>query len=454
MLDRREFVLRLSDIDKLRLQIQRCWSYVQSHAGPTPPPLSSPLPNVVNGPSASSAPGRDNPASRPTESKQSNMTSALDNIAGHDSANVESGNGSGFMLKAGLRREDLKPPPTKHRRIASSANSDTHSAGRSPAAVYINGTYGQAQGTGQSYASPIAIDSPSPRSKNAATQSQPTGSLPVRSSSQQARNAPSPKYTTLDSANPQSKALKSQSKAPVAKASPAKNEATDADVHVPPLPQPNPAELLEIQRAMQERQNVSLKRKREEEEAKADPAAFTERILSSMWCASSAPTQPSLDKNMVAARVSTTGFEEFLSAELLDLMGDDPAQPNLTPVPGVIKNGSDGLAASALPDCALDIFVDFDVDSTHNVWFNDPSNALTPDLTIGDDPTKTSPPDNDLVATPLDPLQNSKPALLANNSIPIYDQEYATYFGPSATLAPAPDNAFSTWNWSSGLVSS
>ena len=320
-------------------------------------------------------------------------------------------------MKPGLRREDLKAPPAKHRRTASSASNAGTPVGRSPAAQSLAAA--NANGTGASYASPIAVDSPSPQRSNGVSADAMATSMQRQGSDQKPKSRPR-------------KALVDAKMAGKSKGSPASNGPTPVNGDTPmlpaglpsgasPLPFVSAAPTPEMQQLAQQRQAMSLKRKRELEEAESDPVAFSERMLAGLAKPDNAVAQPS---------IPNLGFEDFLGAELRALFEDVPP-PAVAPLAAVAAP-----LTLQMPN-AIDSpfeFVDFD-----GLWDNNSATA-TPDMLMLDDPTKTSPPD-DVVATPADAAGKAAAA--------DFDTEFNRLFGPKKAIQP-PSVPIMAWNWATG----
>lgn len=463
MLEQRQFILRVSDLEKLKIQMQRCWSFVSSSAQGIPPTTPQPGGEVQL------------PAGGVKAQPQ-----------GQQPMPGENGS-SGFVataLKPGLRVEDLKPPPAKHRK--------TGSAGGTPTAVFNAATSGAAAspqagqnigGTGATYASPIALDSPSPakpseggKSSNDSKPSKRKGSVDVAAQSPAAPAASKPRPKAKARAkqaqakaqaqaqaqvSSQSQQAQGQSPAGGQSTAPTPAQAAPSAAGTPSQTQPQadtPASAAnavtasgDVKTAAEnaplminsistvgagsfippgapsaEQQAMSLKRKRELEDAQADPVAFSEQILSSYLASAKQANAfvPALPTFAIPQHFSASvapAASEDISAEILSFLNYDFLQQQESDAPAdtsstcaaqatdlpTSKAQSLATNVSAVPSAAPgSIPFTFDNDSLAIRWpisiDTVSSIAETPDFGQVEDPTKTSPPD-DPIATPQDP---------------------------------------------------
>ena len=435
LLDRKEFILRLSDLGKLRVQMQRCWSYISvsatGHASPHVQPLVELPANISNVPAP--------PASGLQQAGQVVNPGIGIEVAGFPAS----------VLKAGLRMEDLKPPFPKHRRTESSAGTPT--AGISPPAgpPSVPNT-----GTGATYASPIALDSPSP-AKGSDMKTDPKPNPAVAAAVKKSSNTGTPPTATIAKGASKAKAKAKQAVAPT------------TDISVPALAmgaytfaaQPGPEAL----QYMADQQLATLKRKRELEEAELDPAGFTERIFASYL--STGPIQPG-EPTASAAAVSDSLSSELLSFLNHDILQDD--EPSQLLSLEMQQNNPAGKADGG--ELAINFFLDDSSTSPASQsvrWFSDnvSTAAETPELAVSEDPMKTSPPDSDSVGTPSDSnplsiLQHHQKSHTHSSStsaiLSSFDQEYNQIFGSlSATTTNSATKANPdalSWSWQSGPV--
>ncbi|CAD6568986.1 MAG: At rich interactive domain [Cyphobasidiales sp. Tagirdzhanova-0007] len=373
LLDRREFILRLHDLDKLRHQMQLCWSYVTAAATGSVAGNGSPFPQPANEIQA-------NVGSLPAPPAENAVGQAMG-----QGINAGIGiEGAGFpaaTMKAGLRMEDLKPPRPKHRHSGS--------IGGTPAAIVVSpeaASLVPVTATGMTYASPISVDSPSP-AKSAETKAQakltPAPAIPGKKA---------PNTGTAPSMSIAKTVPKGRGKAKQAVQS-------LTDISVPDGPSDaqsvgnQPA--AEATQQSREQQQVSLKRKRELEDAQNDPAGFSERIFASYL------STISQQKSSTVKHAEAT---DFLSAELLSFLNTDLLQDIVPSEPTVPEKRQKAIAKA--DKFAINFFLDDDASpSFHGNLSSIDGVSIapeTPEFGLPEDPTKTSPPDHDSVGTPSD----------------------------------------------------
>lgn len=240
----------------------------------------------------------------------------------------------------------------------------------------------------------------------------------------------------------------------------------------------------EQQQQYQAQQAASLKRKRELEDARTDPAGFSERIFASYLSSASGSGQSS--QNSVAV-----GDSDAITAELLSFLNEDVFKTDC---------GLDGTpSADTGPQAQIPVnssiglnFVLDDSSVNHARWFSDPASvpAETPELSQHDDPTKTSPADMDIIATPSDSsvsldatkLQNIKDqtqsqyaghgigpfartgtTATTKSIMTSFDQEYERILAglvdgtngssaPTTLSAPTSESGLMNWSWETGPI--
>jgi len=442
LLEQRQFILRVSDLEKLKIQMQRCWSFVHSTAAGQHNQQNSAAAAAENGQTSS------NIAPTAIAQQQPGSQQAQQPGTGQQAGAVSTDPASfSAALKAGIKIEDLKPPAPKHRRTTSAAG--TPNAADTSPAVTTNG----AGGTGATYASPIALDSPSP----AKTDSKPLSALPTRKPSQTGN---SPAATNKSAA-----ARKAKGKAGATPSS----ETTGATPLMINSLQLAPASLQSS--VPSEQQQASLKRKRELEDAQNDPIGFSKRIFASY-----------LDTQTGPPRVEDSG--DALTAELLSFLNEDMLESDQPEVRAEMASSTASKASPSKDDQSISIFL-ADTPASNKWPYDSMSIAETPELGHLDDPTKTSPPDHDSVATPADsssnphlhPFTSSASSFISSatssqnvssfskalsapssssftqNLLSSFDEEYNKMFGMTTpTLAPAADPNSMKWSWEYGPV--
>lgn len=459
LLDRREFILRINDLEKLKMQMQRCWSFVSAFTSGTSS-NSQPLPNTEIPSNVSNIPA---PA-----------TTATDYGSQARSQSISTGTPDfvGATMKAGLTVNDLKPPPVKKRRTESPAGTPPNGAATQGQSKAVGATLDQssAPGTG-TYASPIALDSPPAPVKKALPvlegQGQPMAVKPTKGPKKGAAQNKSASQSAVP-ASP-NKPVKAKAKKAAAQ------QPVSEDISVPEIPMTITPAATPLVIPLQEtpishqQQEETLKRKRELEEAQNDPAAFTERMLSSLLLPQQEVTQQALNNSIT----KTT-----LPAEVLSFLNDqglvepsrttfaEPAPPSSGEVKQRMKIQSGGLNL---------IFDGSAEGSTSHIpsfsrWFQDtPSvTAETPELSQSDDPTKTSPTDHESVVTPSDSLQTARTATVSTgvprdissstkSILSSFDKEYEELFKALTAPSNLPTDVNGSpedmaWSWESGPV--
>ncbi|KAK9899755.1 hypothetical protein P389DRAFT_207384 [Cystobasidium minutum MCA 4210] len=457
MLDRREFILRINDLEKLKMQMQRCWAFVSNYTtgnatSKDPPPYTEIPANVSNVPA-------------PASSKFSPQQRSQEHAAGTPEF-------VGATMKAGIKVEDLKPPPVKKRRTGSPAGTPQSGPGqigaKAPAQVLDQSNGAPGAGT---YASPIAlVDSPPNPPKKALSVTEGQGQ-PMAAKPKAGKKATAAQNKQAAPAPPASPAKTTKAK-PKKAAAPASQSAVQ-DISVPEIsmtPAATPIVMPPVEAPIPPRQQEeSLKRKRELEEAQNDPAAFAERMFTSLL--SSANDTGSNQQS------SEPCLGEAFSSELLAFLGQQgitapPPQPTFVQPAAVsdakptrLKTQSGGLnlifddpvgGSSSQPPSA-------------SRWFQDtPSVAAeTPELSHSGDPTKTSPPDQDSVKTPSESLsfshrvdssmQQSVQSSSTEAILSSFDQEYEDLFKAATgqTLSTTQEGgspAGLAWSWETGPV--
>lgn len=316
---RKEYILRYSDLEKLKVQLQRCWTFVSQTASGA---IASPAPAA-------------NPQLPPTG-----------NAVG---AGIENTNFQGVVMRtSGLKMEDLKQPPGSRPKrqqsgLSASAAADGFS---SPSAT---------AGNGGSYASPIQLDSPSP--EKAGTAGLPAAGKKAKSGQtpESAASAPTPKSSTTVSTTKAGKkgrgavnaktplgneityddssaaaAAQTQGQSPaLGKPSPAAGTGTPGTGQTS-LPSQSQARQAQMQSQMQAHAQVSLKRKRELEEAHADPAGFSERIFADFLAPTAStssvpPALPGTAPTAAPAGIDGLGGIDWLSFLNEDVLEETPA---------------------------------------------------------------------------------------------------------------------------------
>lgn len=482
---RKEYILRISDLEKLRVQLQRCWTFVSQTASGA---IASPLP----GQNATLAPAG--------------------NAVG---AGIENTNFQGVVMRTGgLKMEDLKQPPLARPKRQASSLTESWS---SPSAIA-----GPGAGAGTSYASPIQLDSPSP-------EKQAGGNLPTAAGKKKAgqtpdstASAPTPKPTTTGGAGSASaKQGKGKPRGVVNAKTPLGNEITYEDAAPPPpakqqaadngtpasgssmqLPSGAAAAGASSRQQQQQQQaqvmqahaHMGLKRKRELEEAHNDPAAFSERIFADFVAPAlgqASTSAPGAAAGIgLSAVVSGTAPAEGLGGGLdwMSFLTEDALDGNATP-PAAKKKLEARAGAGAGADALL-----ASVQQGNNAlglkWYSDtpsfPSSAETPELDASD-AQRTSPAGTaDDVFTPADsqnqkagltpaswspkrPAVDASPAAAAaavktgtSSIMASFDREYERLFAsiPGSALLPPPPtgsaqlNGFGelAWSWDAGLL--
>lgn len=457
LLDRREFILRVNDLEKLKMQMQRCWSYVSAYTSGTQTNSQS-LPNTEIPSNVSNIPA---PATTgyPSQQRSQNQT-----------APASTPEFVGATMKAGLTVQDLRPPPIKKRRTDSPSGTPPAAAAQ-PQSKATSSAQDQngALGTG-TYASPIALDSP-PTKKALPVlegQGQPMAAKPKATK----RGAPQAKSSTQSTApaSPNKTAKPKTKKATAAAA--AAQQTSPEDIRVPEVsmtitPAATPVVVQQEAQIPPQQQEETLKRKRELEDAQSDPAGFTERMFSSLLFSGQNNKQES-DQS------TTTGI---FSSELLAFLNEEafgePASVTFAePAPPVACETKQAKSQTR----GLNLIFAEPTDGqalqppTVGRWFQDtPSvTAETPELSHADDPTKTSPSDQNSVVTPSDALSAtsniSVPEHLHHSSststssiLSTFDREYEEFFkaatGASGTTTQAGNSPVGLgWSWEAGPV--
>lgn len=458
LLDRREFILRINDLEKLKMQMQRCWSFVSAYTSGSSS-NSQPLPNTELPSNVSNIPV---PAATTTDSasqsRPQNMSAGTPDFVG-------------ATLKAGLTVQDLKPPPVKKRRTESPAGTPPTTAAAQTQTKAVGAALEQssAPGTG-TYASPIALDSPpAPMKKPLPVtegQGQPMAAKPTKGPKKgvpESRGTPQPTVPASPNKPSKAKAKKAVGQQPASE-----------DIAVPDIPMAITPAAASLALAQQDsaippqQQEETLKRKRELEDAQSDPAAFTERMLSALLVPQDV-TQQTQEEPVVQATLPSEVLAFLKDQGLADtstVTFAQPAPPVASDVKQRTKTQSGGLnlifdgsaegSASQLP--------------TFNRWFQDtPSvTAETPELSQSEDPTKTSPTDQDSVVTPSDSLQAGRGASAAGalprdissstkSILSSFDKEYEELFKAFTSASDVAADASGSpgdmaWSWESGPV--
>ncbi|BGP26742.1 ARID/BRIGHT DNA-binding domain containing protein [Rhodotorula toruloides] len=362
-----QFALDVTGLTQLRDQFQRCWQFMRQHAT-----------SKAAGPNSSGAQQQQAPASSPPIKPEQFSTAAQ---------------------KSGIRVEDLKPPPAKHRRTAS-ANAGSPSGLSSPQTPQTN-----AASPPQAGATPAAAPKKRGRSKKDAAAA-------VAGSSPAAAPAGSPAATLA--------ALRSDL---------IKDSPSPRGIVVPAPPPPVVEE------------SPSLKRKREEEEIERDPDAYIEKTLKILGSA-----VPSFDS------FHLPGISNGVAPGLA--LSVDPAiplvvhDPSASPLSFAVLSSSNNMLPTSNPLRESSFIVnaepfDFDlyIDSSA-AGFDDDIDAPTPDLIGGAGAVSAATP-----ATPADAIAATPqyvPASLAKSP-----KKQVSGSSPSSSSSgpPAPtDDAFYTAN--------
>ena len=467
-----EYILRVSDLEKLRIQLQRCWTFVSSIAQGSGSPVDV--------------------------AQTAGQQLAPNGVGG----GLENSNFQGVVMKAGLRVEDLKPPPAKKRGsmmgpsgVASGSGMTPTASGPSPASAVQTGGVANADkaGTGQSYASPISLDSPSP-GKAEASSTGPSRPSIKKTNTAGSSNTPDSTFTAPGTPRSAAAALGAKPKAkPKGRGAVNAKTPLSNDISLPPVAEADPpvpqsgtgqtpkqpsqalpqlsggasqvrglteAQSQAVQQAQVQAQQLSLKRKRELEEANDDPAGFAERIFASYLSADTKQHgQPAglgrAQNSQSSGSAGSTGLSAAFGEDLMRFLNED------------FLAGDEAKA----PPVSVAATISTPYQAAGPRWFSEtPSfSAETPEL-FSEDPHRTSPPDNDF-ATPSDALnsstasaQQARPSALPSvppkastaDIISSFDKEYEELFkavsvsaAPSTASLPPGDLA---WSWDSGLV--
>jgi hypothetical protein len=374
-------------------------------------------------------------------------------------------------MKAGIKVEDLKPPPIKKRRTGSPTDTPPNNTAQAQSnAVAGNGSdQNGAAGTG-TYASPVVLDSPPIPAKKTLPmlegQGQPMAAKPKATKKAGVQNKPAPPAPVPASPNKptKSKAKKAAAQQPVTK-----------DISVPEIslaitPAATPlVQQYDVQMPPQQ-QEETLKRKRELDDAQSDPAAFAERMFTSLLSTGNVDKED--PKQAPMGEVLSSELLAFLNEQALaDSPSPSFAEPAM-PVPDQGKQRATTQTGGV--NLIMDDLMSGNPSQAPTVsrWFQDtPSfTAETPELSQADDPTKTSPPDQEAVVTPTDSLiagrGRSISGLLppststATKSIlSSFDQEYEQLFkaatgsaGSSSTTQEGDSPVGLGWSWETGPV--
>ncbi|BGP42523.1 hypothetical protein JCM10449v2_006534 [Rhodotorula kratochvilovae] len=364
-----QFALDLAGLTQLREQFQRCWNFMKSN----------PLGRAAT---AAAAAGGPQPAQG---------TSASPPIKPeHFNAAVQG---------RGLRVEDLKPPPVKHRRTTSGVAGASPSAAPSPSTPQT-----MAGSPPQMGATPTA--KPAKAKRSVKKEAGLAGSSPAAGASPAATLAALRSDLIKDSPSPMS-------------------------IVVPPGAVQPPEE------------PPSLKRKREEEEIERDPNAFIEKTLRSLDHSAGAPFDFGLPG---AGAPSATGLSLDLDPAIPPVVADSTAAP----LSFTVLSSADPLAASlAAADAAAaapaeqPFDFDFYIDSSA-AGFDTPDHidAPTPDLVGGGGSTSAPTP-----ATPADAL-----AATPKNAPASLGKSPSKHSAPSPMVTSGADDGFEDAYYSAGGV--
>ncbi|BGP34390.1 hypothetical protein JCM10296v2_006210 [Rhodotorula toruloides] len=316
-----QFALDVNGLTQLRDQFQRCWQFMRQHA-----------------------------TSKSNGGQQQQATAS--------SPPIKPEQFSTAAQKSGIRVEDLKPPPAKHRRTASSATAGSPSGIPSPQTPQTN-----AASPPQAGATPAAAPKKRSRAKKDASATV-AGSSPAAS-------AGSPAATLA--------ALRSDL---------IKDSPSPRGIVIPAPPPPVVEE------------SPSLKRKREEEEIERDPDAYIEKTLKALGSAAPSFSFDSLLLPGMSNGVAP-GLALSVDPAIPPIVHDSTAPPlsfavlsssnNLPPTSASLKESS--LTANTEP-FDFDLYID-----SSAAGFDDDIDAPTPDLIGGAGAVSAATP-----ATPADAI--------------------------------------------------
>lgn len=450
LLDRREYILRIVDLEKLKMQMQRCWTFVSSYTSGNqtskdPPPYTEFPANVSNIPAPASA--KFSPQQR-----QQELSAGTPEFVG-------------ATMKAGIKVEDLKPPPVKKRRTGSPAGTPQSGPGQISSKT-LTGSAEQNSGPGTgTYASPIAlVDSPPQPPKKPLTVMEGQGQ-PMAPKPKAGKKGPTAQNKQTAQAAPSAspnKAMKAKGKKGATQ-QPASEDISVPEISMTPAVQAMPVQQSDVQITPQQ-QEETLKRKRELEDAQNDPVGFAERMFVSLL--------PSANDSEKQQSIQPFLGEAF-SSELLSFL----RQQGLSDLTNTtdISTASVSEAKVQKPKMqasALNMIFDEPMDGRGQApsagrWFQDtPSVAAeTPELSqTSEDPTKRSPPDQESAVTPSSPEKNAASVMLQNAPssttkaiLSSFDREYEELF-KSATNSGLPtiqengSPAGLGWSWETGPV--